>query len=214
MRIDPAILGRLHHDRSGLASIEFVLAAPVILLLVFFVIHANRLSTQKIDTMREMRNAAFAQADGLLCTTDFSKALPTPKLPQPGAKNSLSCSTKPSTEGGGQPSRTNIWEDMNLIARREEASHDLAGQLADEKPNLVTASAERTYSFTGTPKFSWAPAPRPFKWSDRFTVDDTTLFASTKDVTRRGYDPTLRKAIRDVASGAGDLFDGIFPGAR
>lgn len=45
------LLMRLHRDRRGLASIEFVLAAPVILLIVIFVIHANKISTKKVGTM-------------------------------------------------------------------------------------------------------------------------------------------------------------------
>lgn len=77
------LLMRLHRDRRGLASIEFVLAAPVILLIVIFVIHANKISTKKVGTMLAMRNAAFAEANGLDCTSDFSNVFPIPALPAP-----------------------------------------------------------------------------------------------------------------------------------
>ncbi len=204
---------RLHRDRRGLASMEFILAAPVILLIVIFVKHANLLSSRKIDTMREMRNAAFAEANGLTCVSDFSQAFPLPLpalpdfLPAGQGPERLTCSSKPSHEGGGDPKRTFVWDDIDGKAKNVTSS--LAGKLREEKPKLVTASATRVY------KFSAAQNLKPFRWGDSFTVDDSTLFSSANnDTTRRGYDPTLRKAIRDVASGAGDLFDGVFPGAK
>lgn len=207
------ILLRLHRDKRGLASMEFILAAPVILLIVLFVKHANLISTRKIDTMREMRNAAFAEANGLSCTSDFSQSFPNlvPQIPdfqQPGdGPERLTCSSKPSNEGGGDPKRTFVWDDINDKAK--SVTNDLAGKLKDEKPKLVTASATRIYKFSAEQRL------KPFRWGDTFTVDDATLFASANnDTTRRGYDPTLRAAIRDVASGAGDLFDGVFPGAK
>lgn len=225
-RIEGGILRRLHRDDRGLASMEFILAAPVILLVVVFIRHANLISTEKIDTMREMRNAAFAEANGLLCTRDFTRLVPVPNLipdalPAGLGPERITCSSRPSHEGGGDPKRTFVWKDLNDKARGAGASENIAGKLADEKPNLVTAKATRLYEFMGHPRFSFAPTtPAPFRWSDRFTVDDATLFGSNKDiagtndVTRRGYDPVLRQEIRRVASGAGSLFDGIFPGAR
>ena len=206
------ILMRLHRDRRGLASIEFILAAPVILLIVMTVKQSNLISTRKIDTMREMRNAAFAEANGLSCTSDFSKAfpLPLPQIPNvlpPGlGPERITCASKPSHEGGGNPKRSFVWDDVNSKAKN--VTGNLAGKLAEEKPKLVTASATRAY------RYSSNQLVKPFRWGDTFTVDDATLFASTNDRTRRGYDPTLRQAIRGVASGAGDLFDGIFPGAK
>jgi len=204
----------LHRDDRGLASIEFILAAPVILLIVLFIKHANLLSTRKIDTMREMRNAAFAEANGLLCISDFSSTIPLPDpssflgaLPDNVGPSRLSCSSKASHEGGGDPKRTFIWDDVNSKAK--SVTSNLAGKLADEKPRLVTAKAVRVYTFSAEQRLT------PYRWSDTFTVDDATLFSSSgNDVTRRGYDPTLRKVIRGAAPDAGDLFDGIFPGAK
>lgn len=210
---DAGILMRLHADRRGLASMEFVLAAPVILLIVIFVKHANLLSTRKIDTMREIRNAAFAEANGLTCVPDFSRTIPNLVLAVPDmfpagdGPERLTCSSKPSHEGSGDRKRTFVWDDVDDKAKSVTSS--IAGKLAQEKPRLVTASATRVY------KFSAAQNLAPFRWGDTFTVDDATLFVSANnDTTRRGYDPTLRDSIRGVASGAGELFDGIFPGAK
>ncbi|MBB6487050.1 hypothetical protein GGD46_004350 [Rhizobium lusitanum] len=203
---------RLHRDGRGLASIEFILSAPVILLIVIAVRQANLLSVRRIDTMREVRSAAFAEASGLTCTSDFSQTIPIPipqiasALPAGQGPERTTCSSQPSNGGGGDPSRTFVWDDVNKKAK--SVSDNLAGDLANEKPTLVTATATRVY------RYSTNPLTKPFRWTDRFTVDDSTLFASTNDTTRRGYDPTLRKSIRNVASGAGDLFDGIFPGAK
>jgi hypothetical protein len=208
------ILHRLHRDTRGLASIEFVLSAPVILFIVLFVGHANKLSVKKMDTMHQMRSAAFAKANGLSCSPDFSSVVPLPDLSLPAipgapiTSDSLSCEQRASHEGEGADGRTLIWDDVKTIASEKNASEDLPGELRNEVPQLVTAQAGRIYRFAKRERVT------PFTWRDTFTVDDATLFVSDKDVTQRGYDPTLRRAIDEVSSGAGDLFDGIFPGAN
>ncbi|MGO6980750.1 TadE/TadG family type IV pilus assembly protein [Rhizobium leguminosarum] len=207
------LLMRLHRDRRGLASIEFVLAAPVILLIVIFVIHANRISTKKVGTMLAMRNAAFAEANGLDCTSDFSNVFPIPALPALPGGDAMSCARTPSHEGDGDPQRTFVWEDVqNTLKSDGRDFGDMVGDLANEKPQLVTATADRVYKFRDSDDLDTI---RSLRWKDAFTVDDSTLFAShTNDTTRRGYDPTLRREIRDVADDSGDLFDGVFPGAK
>ncbi|ARQ12797.1 hypothetical protein NXC12_PC00157 (plasmid) [Rhizobium etli] len=204
---------RLHRDRRGLASIEFVLAAPVILLIVIFVIHANKISTKKVATMLAMRNSAFAEASGLNCTSDFSKVFPIPALPALPGGDAINCSRTPSHEGDGDPQRTFVWDDVqNTLKSNGRDFGDVVGELADEKPQLVTATADRVYKFRDSDDLDTI---RSIRWKDAFTVDDSTLFIShNNDTTRRGYDPTLRREIRDVASDSGDLFDGVFPGAK
>jgi len=204
---------RLHRDSRGLASIEFVLAAPVILLIVIFMIHANRISTKKVGTMLAMRNAAFAEANGLDCTSDFSNVFPLPALPALPGRDAMSCSRTPSHEGGGEPQRTFVWDDVqNTLKSDGRDFGDMVGDLANEKPQLVTATADRVYKFRDSDDLDTI---RSIRWKDAFTVDDATLFAShNNDTTRRGYDPTLRREIRDVADDSGDLFDGVFPGAK
>lgn len=207
------LLMRLHRDRRGLASIEFVLAAPVILLIVIFMIHANRISTKKVGTMLAMRNAAFAEANGLQCTSDFSNPFPIPALPALPGGDAMNCSRTPSHEGDGDPQRTFVWDDVqNTIKSDGRDFGDIVGDLANEKPQLVTATADRIYKFRDSDDLDTI---RSLRWKDAFTVDDSTLFAShNNDTTSRGYDPTLRREIRDVASDSGDLFDGVFPGAK
>ena len=206
------LLMRLHRDKRGLASIEFVLAAPVILLIVIFVIHANKISTKKVGTMLAMRNAAFAEANGLDCTSDFSNVFPIPALPALPGRDAMSCSRTPSHEGGGDPQRTFVWDDVQNTLKNGRDFGDMVGDLANEKPQLVTATADRVYKFRDSDDLDTI---RSLRWKDAFTVDDSTLFAShNNDTTRRGYDPTLRREIRDVADDSGDLFDGIFPGAK
>ncbi|MFS2174458.1 TadE/TadG family type IV pilus assembly protein [Rhizobium pisi] len=207
------LLMRLHRDRRGLASIEFVLAAPVILLIVIFMIHANRISTKKVGTMLAMRNAAFAEANGLDCTSDFSNVFPIPALPALPGGDAMNCSRTPSHEGDGDPQRTFVWDDVqNTIKSDGRDFGDIVGDLANEKPQLVTATADRIYKFRDSDDLDTI---RSLRWKDAFTVDDSTLFAShNNDTTGRGYDPTLRREIRDVASDSGDLFDGVFPGAK
>ena len=206
------LLMRLHRDRRGLASIEFVLAAPVILLIVIFVIHANKISTKKVGTMVAMRNAAFAEANGLDCTSDFSNAFPIPALPALPGRDAMSCSRTPSHEGGGDPQRTFVWDDVQNTLKNGRDFGDMVGDLANEKPQLVTATADRVYKFRDSDDLDTI---RSLRWKDAFTVDDSTLFAShNNDTTSRGYDPTLRREIRDVADDSGDLFDGVFPGAE
>ncbi|PDT04891.1 hypothetical protein CO666_09195 [Rhizobium chutanense] len=204
------LMMRLHRDRRGLASIEFVLAAPVILLIVIFMIHANRISTKKVGTMLAMRNAAFAEANGLNCTSDFSNVFPLPALP---GRDAMSCSRTPSHEGDGDPQRSFVWDDVqNTLKSDGRDFGDMVGDLANEKPQLVTATADRVYKFRDSDDLDTI---RSLRWKDAFTVDDATLFAShNNDVTSRGYDPTLRREIRDVADDSGDLFDGVFPGAN
>ncbi|EJC70942.1 TadE/TadG family type IV pilus assembly protein [Rhizobium johnstonii] len=206
------LLMRLHRDRRGLASIEFVLAAPVILLIVIFVIHANKISTKKVGTMLAMRNAAFAEANGLDCTSDFSNVFPIPALPALPGRDAMSCSRTPSHEGGGDPQRTFVWDDVQNTLKNGRDFGDMVGDLANEKPQLVTATADRVYKFRDSDDLDTI---RSLRWKDAFTVDDSTLFAShNNDTTSRGYDPTLRREIRDVADDSGDLFDGVFPGAE
>lgn len=207
------LMMRLHRDRRGLASIEFVLAAPVILLIVIFMIHANRISTKKVGTMLAMRNAAFAEANGLDCTSDFSNVFPLPSLPALPGRDAMSCSRTPSHEGDGDPQRTFVWDDVqNTLKSDGRDFGDMVGDLANEKPQLVTATADRVYKFRDSDDLDTI---RSIRWKDAFTVDDATLFAShNNDTTRRGYDPTLRGEIRDVADDSGDLFDGVFPGAK
>ncbi|HWT60722.1 MAG TPA: TadE family protein [Rhizobium sp.] len=207
------LMMRLHRDRRGLASIEFVLAAPVILLIVIFMIHANRISTKKVGTMLAMRNAAFAEANGLDCTSDFSNVFPLPSLPALPGRDAMSCSRTPSHEGDGDPQRTFVWDDVqNTLKSDGRDFGDMVGDLANEKPQLVTATADRVYKFRDSDDLDTI---RSIRWKDAFTVDDATLFAShNNDTTRRGYDPTLRREIRDVADDSGDLFDGVFPGAK
>ncbi|AUW47070.1 TadE/TadG family type IV pilus assembly protein [Rhizobium leguminosarum] len=207
------LLMRLHRDRRGLASIEFVLAAPVILLIVIFVIHANKISTKKVGTMLAMRNAAFAEANGLDCTSDFSNVFPIPALPGLPGGDAMNCSRTPSHEGDGDPPRTFVWDDVqNTLKSDGRDFGDMVGDLANEKPQLVTATADRVYKFRDSDDLDTI---RSIRWKDAFTVDDSTLFAShNNDTTRRGYDPTLRREIRDVADDSGDLFDGVFPGAK
>ncbi|MGO6714853.1 TadE/TadG family type IV pilus assembly protein [Rhizobium ruizarguesonis] len=207
------LLMRLHRDRRGLASIEFVLAAPVILLIVIFVIHANKISTKKVGTMLAMRNAAFAEANGLDCTSDFSNVFPIPALPALPGGDAINCSRTPSHEGDGDPQRTFVWDDVqNTLKSDGRDFGDMVGDLANEKPQLVTATADRVYKFRDSDDLDTI---RSLRWKDAFTVDDSTLFAShNNDITRHGYDPTLRREIRDVADDSGDLFDGVFPGAK
>ncbi|MBY2916812.1 TadE/TadG family type IV pilus assembly protein [Rhizobium leguminosarum] len=207
------LLMRLHRDRRGLASIEFVLAAPVILLIVIFVIHANKISTKKVGTMLAMRNAAFAEANGLDCTSDFSNVFPIPALPALPGGDAMSCARTPSHEGDDDPQRTFVWDDVqNTLKSDGRDFGDMVGDLANEKPQLVTATADRVYKFRDSDDLDTI---RSLRWKDAFTVDDSTLFAShNNDTTRRGYDPTLRREIRDVADDSGDLFDGVFPGAK
>ncbi|MBY5374404.1 TadE/TadG family type IV pilus assembly protein [Rhizobium johnstonii] len=206
------LLMRLHRDTRGLASIEFVLAAPVILLIVIFVIHANKISTKKVGTMLAMRNAAFAEANGLDCTSDFSNVFPIPALPALPGRDAMSCSRTPSHEGGGDPQRTFVWDDVQNTLKNGRDFGDMVGDLANEKPQLVTATADRVYKFRDSDDLDTI---RSLRWKDAFTVDDSTLFAShNNDTTSRGYDPTLRREIRDVADDSGDLFDGVFPGAE
>ncbi|NKL75102.1 TadE/TadG family type IV pilus assembly protein [Rhizobium leguminosarum] len=207
------LLMRIHRDKLGLASIEFVLAAPVILLIVIFVIHANKISTKKVGTMVAMRNAAFAEANGLDCTSDFSNVFPIPALPALPGRDAMSCSRTPSHEGGGDPQRTFIWDDVQNTWKSDGRDFgDMVGDLANEKPQLVTATADRVYKFRDSDDLDTI---RSLRWKDAFTVDDATLFAShNNDTTRRGYDPTLRREIRGVADDSGDLFDGVFPGAK
>ncbi|MBY5851991.1 pilus assembly protein [Rhizobium leguminosarum] len=207
------LLMRLHRDRRGLASIEFVLAAPVILLIVIFVIHANKISTKKVGTMLAMRNAAFAEANGLDCTSDFSNVFPIPALPALPGGDAINCSRTPSHEGDGDPQRTFVWDDVqNTLKSDGRDFGDMVGDLANEKPQLVTATADRVYKFRDSDDLDTI---RSLRWKDAFTVDDSTLFAShNNDTTSHGYDPTLRREIRDVADDSGDLFDGVFPGAK
>ncbi|NNG71632.1 TadE/TadG family type IV pilus assembly protein [Rhizobium laguerreae] len=207
------LLMRLHRDRRGLASIEFVLAAPVILLIVIFVIHANKISTKKVGTMLAMRNAAFAEANGLDCTSDFSNVVPIPALPAVPGGDAINCSRTPSHEGDGDPQRTFVWDDVqNTLKSDGRDFGDMVGDLANEKPQLVTATADRVYKFRDSDDLDTI---RSLRWKDAFTVDDSTLFAShNNDITSHGYDPTLRREIRDVADDSGDLFDGVFPGAK
>ncbi|TBA73725.1 TadE/TadG family type IV pilus assembly protein [Rhizobium ruizarguesonis] len=207
------LLMRLHRDRRGLASIEFVLAAPVILLIVIFVIHANKISTRKVGTMLAMRNAAFAEANGLDCTSDFSNVFPIPALPALPGGDAINCSRTPSHEGDGDPQRTFVWDDVqNTLKSDGRDFGDMVGDLANEKPQLVTATADRVYKFRDSDDLDTI---RSLRWKDAFTVDDSTLFAShNNDTTSHGYDPTLRREIRDVADDSGDLFDGVFPGAK
>ncbi|NNH58411.1 pilus assembly protein [Rhizobium laguerreae] len=207
------LLMRLHRDRRGLASIEFVLAAPVILLIVIFVIHANKISTKKVGTMLAMRNAAFAEANGLDCTSDFSNVVPIPALPAVPGGDAINCSRTPSHEGDGDPQRTFVWDDVqNTLKSDGRDFGDMVGDLANEKPQLVTATADRVYKFRDSDDLDTI---RSLRWKDAFTVDDSTLFAShNNDTTSHGYDPTLRREIRDVADDSGDLFDGVFPGAK
>jgi hypothetical protein len=204
---------RLHRDRRGLASIEFVLAAPVILLIVIFVIHANKISTKKVGTMLAMRNAAFAEANGLDCTSDFSNVFPIPALPALPGGDAINCSRTPSHEGDGDPQRTFVWDDVqNTLKSDGRDFGDMVGDLANEKPQLVTATADRVYKFRDSDDLDTI---RSLRWKDAFTVDDSTLFAShNNDTMSHGYDPTLRREIRDVADDSGDLFDGVFPGAK
>lgn len=207
------ILRRLHRDTRGLASTEFVLSAPVIVLIAVFLGHANKISVKRIDTMREVRTAAFAKANGLNCTADMSIARlvevpavqPLPGTPITG--DGIECEMRAAHEGAGEDGRSSIWDDMNAIAKDKGATSDLAGELADEQPQLVTAHAARLYRYN---KRAWL---KPHTWRDSFTVDDSTLFVSDKEVTQRGYDPTLREAVAGASDGAGELFDGIFPGA-
>ncbi|XKM43796.1 TadE/TadG family type IV pilus assembly protein (plasmid) [Rhizobium ruizarguesonis] len=207
------LLMRLHRDRRGLASIEFVLAAPVILLIVIFVIHANKISTKKVGTMLAMRNAAFAEANGLNCTSDFSNVFPIPALPALPGGEAINCSRTPSHGGDGDPQRTFVWDDVqNTLKSDGRDFGDMVGDLANEKPQLVTATADRVYKFRDSDDLDTI---RSLRWKDAFTVDDSTLFAShNNDTTSHGYDPTLRREIRDVADDSGDLFDGVFPGAK
>ena len=125
----------------------------------------------------------------------------------------MNCSRAPSHEGDGDPQRTFVWDDVqNTIKSDGRDFGDIVGDLANEKPQLVTATADRIYKFRDSDDLDTI---RSLRWKDAFTVDDSTLFAShNNDTTGRGYDPTLRREIRDVASDSGDLFDGVFPGAK
>ncbi|WP_181708501.1 pilus assembly protein [Chthonobacter rhizosphaerae] len=206
-------LRRLHGDDRGLASMEFVLAAPVLLLLVVFLKHANLISLKRMDTVTEIRSAAFAEAHGLFCTTDFERLVPMPQilpdpLPAGWGPERLTCSSRQSHQGGGSPKRTFVWDDLKKIAKDKNASSDITRDQRSQKPMLVTAKATRIY------RYADGALIRSNRWGDEFTVGDSTLFASTNDVTRRGWDKVLRQEIRGVASKSGDLFDGVFPGAK
>ena len=163
--------------------------------------------------MLAMRNAAFAEANGLDCTSDFSNVFPIPALPALPGRDAMSCSRTPSHEGDGDPQRTFVWDDVqNTLKSDGRDFGDMVGDLANEKPQLVTATADRVYKFRDSDDLDTI---RSLRWKDAFTVDDSTLFAShNNDTTSRGYDPTLRREIRDVADDSGDLFDGVFPGAK
>jgi hypothetical protein len=160
-----------------------------------------------------MRNAAFAEANGLDCTSDFSNVFPIPALPALPGGDAINCSRTPSHEGDGDPQRTFVWDDVqNTLKSDGRDFGDMVGDLANEKPQLVTATADRVYKFRDSDDLDTI---RSLRWKDAFTVDDSTLFAShNNDTTSHGYDPTLRREIRDVADDSGDLFDGVFPGAK
>lgn len=202
---------RLERDERGLASMEFILAAPIILLIVLFVKHGNQLMTKKVDTVTQIRNAAFAEANGMECTSDMTRMFPdfVPALPISVArltgKDAIACSSERSDKAKGDPRRTFVWDDL----KREgaDASSDIARDLRKEEPMLVTAEAARIYRFGARENLT------PFRWDDSFTVGDATLFSSASAPSKYGYDKVLRDEIRDAAPKAGDLYDGIFKGA-
>lgn len=112
-----AFARRLDRDERGLASMEFVLSAPIILLIVLFVKHGNLLMTKKIDTVTAVRNAAFAEANGMRCTSDMRQSFPTVfNLPIQAAEatgqDTINCSSERSDKASGEPRRTFIWDDL------------------------------------------------------------------------------------------------------
>lgn len=204
------LVRRLDRDERGLASMEFILSAPIILLIVLFVKHGNLLMTKKIETVTAVRNAAFAEANGMKCTSDMRQSFPTMfNLPIAAAEatgqDAINCSSERSDKASGEPRRTFIWDDLK--PEGADAAPDIARDLRKVEPMLVTAKAVRIY------KFGVRENLRPFRWGDSFTVGDATLFSSASAPSKYGYDKVLRDEIRGAAPDAGDLYDGIFKGA-
>lgn len=183
-------LGRLAHCERGVASIEFMLAIPPLFLMVVLFKFAGYLGVERQLLAIEVRSAAWAESRGGKCGGFFSD---------------ITCTTTTMNGDGSEDGSRNIWDQIDAVAGFEITQDVRQARY----PAYVTAKADRPSVLT----HPWITYGTRLK--EEFTVGNNAYFGLSEDAIRPGYDNVLRKQIRDLSDGGtGELYDGVFPGAK
>jgi hypothetical protein len=185
----------LHEDSSGVASVEFILAIPVFLILTLVIMDLGRYRTAVLHTTIAARNAAWAEAQGGDC-----RALD--DLPEfVGASSTITMDGCSSAE---EPAiGSNFWEQLER-AGREGLTGSVSGTPA---PSLVEGRAELQFDPADWPGMTIAPRTFAFSLFTHETFHDADEF----DV---GYEREMRARLSTGTGRLMSLFPNVFPAAQ
>lgn len=187
---------RLHHDASGLASVEYILAIPVFVVMLLVIMDLGRYRTAMVHATIAARNSAWSESvDGACWYLD--------EMPDFVAEQSTifsaGCERNPDRAAG-----SGFWQALDN-AGGQRLTATVSGTPA---PSLVTGST--TLFFEPHPWTSMVYQPNTFDFSlyshETFTHDAASL--------GRGYDSEMRARLGSGTGRLLDLFPRVFPGAR
>lgn len=187
---------RLHADTSGLATVEFILAIPVFLILLLVLMDLGRHRTAMLHGTIAARNVAWAESQGGIClffdelpdfVADASTLVPT------------GCSRETNYASGDE-----FWEGL------DRAGGERLTETTSRTPSPAMVKGTTMLLFTPHEWTRMTYGPAMFE----FSMFSHETFRHDAENLEVGYD---RELYERLASGAGslmDLFPNVLPGAR
>src|ERR1043165_7192723 len=184
------LIRRLHRCERGLASMEFVLGLPVMLLMVLALQHAHMLVRSRQEMVVGTRSAAWNEARNGACVAAMELAVGARRFAQATAPR---CQTVNDANPGGADA---FWSEAERAASwsRGRLTADVRGA---EQTEWVRAEARVQYGVTDLSP-GWLRNPSP-AWStvmeDSYVVPRARFWTYYDAALRYGYNRVIKRAL-------------------
>ncbi len=194
-RTEAAGLARLHRcERGVIASAEFILVAPLFLLMLVLLWDLGMLQTAKVNLVATTRTAAFVKAHFDRCDT-FRHGQEA--LLKKATREEPRCATTPWRE------TPRFWSDLDR-AGGQSLVRDVRRA---EVPDVITARQKVAFRFHAALDYGTMTLP------DKFTAMERVVWKSDDPALTTGYDRVLYERLSRIGHLI-DLFPNVFKRGR
>jgi hypothetical protein len=188
------VIERLHRDERGLASVDFILSAPILLFVLILVFDAGKYESAKQSTLVLNRTAVWSRAGDGVCIAkkNFQDLVDkvTTVLP-------VICGKIPYG-----PTSSGFWQGLD-----NAGGESLTGTTRRAaSPDLVRGTLRSLHNFH--PRLGFAP----FVVNGEYWMLRRQTWTSDDDAMKAGYDREAKARFNTVGSFI-NLFPNVFPGA-
>lgn len=186
---------RLHRCESGMASVEYILAIPVFLVMLLVIMDIGRFRTAILHTVVASRNAAWIKGEGGQCLQfdDLPKLVDDATTLAP-----LGCTDRPDANSGAR-----FWSDLD-----QAGGQRLTGTVRGTRPpSAITAKVQLRFDPYDWPDMTF---PNPIY---EHTAMSRTVYTHEDRALQVGYDREMAARFREGAGSLMPLFPNVFPGA-